>query len=138
MVITISIAARVPFVLNLLSLCFQKNAKAPLSSLYDNSPLEQMHCTLLLHILRRQGLGFLLDNPRSGAQFRKLLSETVLATDMRVHLDFMIRFKRIVDGEQVDLEKKKVLVCQALIKCADISNPVRIALCVRCSAWCEI
>ncbi|THH12773.1 hypothetical protein EW146_g7382, partial [Bondarzewia mesenterica] len=105
---------------------FMKNAKTPLSSLYDDkSPLEQLHCTLLLHLMRRQGLGCLLDNPKSGARFRKLLLETVLATDMRVHLDFMKRFKRIVDGEKLDDMNKKVLVCQALIKCADISNPCR-------------
>lgn len=105
---------------------FMKNAKAPLSSLYDDkSPLEQMHFTLLLHLMRHQGLDALLDNPRSGAQFRKLLLEIVLATDMRVHLEFMIRFKRLVDGEVVDEWKKKLLVCQALIKCADISNPCR-------------
>ncbi|TFY65382.1 hypothetical protein EVG20_g5611 [Dentipellis fragilis] len=104
---------------------FMKNAKTPLSSLYEQSALEQMHCTLLIHVLRRQGLGFLLDNPKNGTSFRKLLLETVLATDMRVHLDFMIRLERLVNGEQTDLWKQKVLICQAIIKCADISNPCR-------------
>lgn len=102
----------------------KKNAQAPLSSLYDhNSPLEQLHYTLLLHILRRQGFGFLLDN-LSTPHFRKLLAETVLATDMRVHSQFMGRFQQIVDGAEVDHWTKRVLVCQALIKAADISNPV--------------
>jgi hypothetical protein len=96
-----------------------------LSSLYDhNSPLEQLHYTLLLHILRRQGFGFLLDNSHSTPHFRKLLAETVLATDMRVHSQFMERFQQVVDGAEVDHWTKKVLVCQALIKAADISNPV--------------
>ncbi|KAI0051358.1 HD-domain/PDEase-like protein [Auriscalpium vulgare] len=106
---------------------FMKNAKAPLSSLYDDkSPLEQLHCTLLLHILRNQGMGFLLDDPRISPTFRKLMLETVLATDMRVHYDFMARFQRIVNApESADLWEKKVAVCQALIKCADISNPCR-------------
>ncbi|KAH9994701.1 hypothetical protein BJV77DRAFT_994294 [Russula vinacea] len=104
---------------------FMKNAQAPLSSLYDhNSPLEQLHYTLLLHILRRQGFGFLLDN-LSTPHFRKLLAETVLATDMRVHSQFMERFQQIVDGAEVDHWTKRVLVCQALIKAADISNPCR-------------
>jgi hypothetical protein len=103
----------------------KKNAQAPLSSLYDhNSPLEQLHYTLLLHILRRQGFGFLLDNLHSAPHFRKLLAETVLATDMRVHSQFMERFRQIVDGAEVDHWTKRVLVCQALIKAADISNPV--------------
>ncbi|KAF8483483.1 hypothetical protein DFH94DRAFT_818837 [Russula ochroleuca] len=105
---------------------FMKNAQAPLSSLYDhNSPLEQLHYTLLLHILRRQGFGFLLDNLHSAPHFRKLLAETVLATDMRVHTQFMERFQQIVDGAEVDHWTKRVLVCQALIKAADISNPCR-------------
>jgi hypothetical protein len=103
----------------------KKNAQAPLSSLYDhNSPLEQLHYTLLLHILRRQGFGFLLDSSHSTPHFRKLLAETVLATDMRVHTQFMQRFQQIVNGAEVDLWTKRVLVCQALIKAADISNPV--------------
>jgi len=103
----------------------KKNAQAPLSSLYDhNSPLEQLHYTLLLHILRRQGFSFLLDNPHSTPHFRKLLAETVLATDMRVHGQFMKRFQQIIDGAEVDHWTKRVLVCQALIKAADISNPV--------------
>ena len=103
----------------------KKNAQAPLSSLYDhNSPLEQLHYTLLLHILRRQGFGFLLDNVHSAPHFRKLLAETVLATDMRVHSQFMERFRQIVNGAEVDHWTKRVLVCQALIKAADISNPV--------------
>ncbi|KAF8504419.1 hypothetical protein F5888DRAFT_1605950 [Russula emetica] len=105
---------------------FMKNAQAPLSSLYDhNSPLEQLHYTLLLHILRRQGFGFLLDNPHSTPHFRKLLAETVLATDMRVHSQFMDRFQQIVKGAEVDHWTKRVLICQALIKAADISNPCR-------------
>ncbi|KAH9072873.1 hypothetical protein EDB83DRAFT_2359621 [Lactarius deliciosus] len=105
---------------------FMKNAQAPLSSLYDhNSPLEQLHYTLLLHILRRQGFGFLLDNSHSTPHFRKLLAETVLATDMRVHAQFMGRFQRIVDGAETDHWTMRVLVCQALIKAADISNPCR-------------
>ena len=103
----------------------KKNAQAPLSSLYDhNSPLEQLHYTLLLHILRRQGFSFLLDNAHSTPHFRKLLAETVLATDMRVHSHFMERFRRMVHGADVDHWTRRVLVCQALIKAADISNPV--------------
>ena len=109
----------------LLTQSTKKNAQAPLSSLYDhNSPLEQLHYTLLLHILRRQGFGFLLDNLHSTPHFRKLLAETVLATDMRVHSQFMERFQQIVNGAEVDHWTKRVLVCQALIKAADISNPV--------------
>lgn len=36
----------------------------------------------------------------------------------------MGRFQQIVDGAEVDHWTMRVLVCQALIKAADISNPV--------------
>jgi hypothetical protein len=42
----------------------------------------------------------------------------------------MDRFKALVDGNKNEesLIAQKVLICQALIKCADISNPVRFYL----------
>lgn len=50
--------------------------------------------------------------------------DLVLATDMRVHNDFMDRFKQLLEGSQtVDEWVKRTTLCQALIKCADISNP---------------
>jgi len=36
----------------------------------------------------------------------------------------MERFQQIVNGAEADHWTKRVLVCQALIKAADISNPV--------------
>ena len=79
--------------------------------------------------------------------FRKLLLMTVLATDLSVHGEFMRRFDRMLverngpsgesaaaegpgpgggkTGPEDELFERKMLLCQALIKCADISNPVR-------------
>jgi hypothetical protein len=75
----------------------QKNAKAPLSDVYDNkSALEQMHCALLIQAMRHHGLGKLLDRPDSG--FRKMLAGIVLATDMSVHYQFIRDFQSLVDG----------------------------------------
>ncbi|KAJ8082793.1 3',5'-cyclic-nucleotide phosphodiesterase [Marasmius tenuissimus] len=108
---------------------FMKNAQAPLSVVFDNkSPLEQMHISLLLRVMRHHGLGPLLDDPtdQSGQHVRKLLSETVLATDMSVHAKFMDNFRSLLSGNSaVDLCRRQVLTCQAIIKCADISNPYR-------------
>jgi 3'5'-cyclic nucleotide phosphodiesterase len=107
----------------------QKNAKTPLSTIYnDKSALEQMHLALLLRVMRHHGLGHLLDRPDSGPSLRKLLLSTVLATDMSVHNAFMSRLKAFVDGEDISLEQRKILICQAMIKCADISNPVSIVV----------
>lgn len=106
---------------------FMKNAQAPLSQVYDHkSALEHMHCAFLLPIMKRYGLAHLLDRDEAGTQFRKLLLETVLATDMGVHARFMQNFQNLIDRpEKFDITQKRILVCQALIKCADISNPSR-------------
>ena len=43
---------------------------------------------------------------------------------MSVHFDFMTSFQSLLSEAPLDPLKRQVLVCQALIKCADISNPV--------------
>jgi hypothetical protein len=162
----------------------QKNAKTPLSQIYsDKSVLENMHCILVVQLLRKHGFQFLLTGSssataetglaveanaappsdsspmsalfpnvlpastgpqrfkrdvQSGAVgdwrgFKKLLYATVLSTDMSLHFDWLKRFgdlgKRARAGLCVDLseeeeEEARTLVCQSLIKCADISKPV--------------
>lgn len=105
---------------------FMKNAQTPLSVVYDNkSALEQMHYTLLLSIMHHHGLGVLLDPTKRGTSFRRLLYKTLLATDMSVHAEFMSSFQSLLNEPLLDTSKRQVLVCQALIKCADISNPGR-------------
>lgn len=83
-----------------------------------------MHYTLLLSIMHHHGLGVLLDPTKRGRSFRRLLYKTLLATDMSVHFDFMTSFQSLLSEAPLDPLKRQVLVCQALIKCADISNPV--------------
>lgn len=85
-----------------------------------------MHCAFLLPIMKRHGLAHLLDSSDAGTQFRRLLLDTVLATDMGVHAQFMQRFTHLMEkpSEFTNVEAR-TLLCQALIKCADISNPVR-------------
>ncbi|KAI0716394.1 HD-domain/PDEase-like protein [Earliella scabrosa] len=105
---------------------FMRNAKTALSIVYDDkSVLEQMHYSLIMQIMRHNNLGVLLDRSTSGPSFRKLLLGTVLATDMGVHFDFMAEFRNLLNGADFPELKRRILVCQALIKCADISNPSR-------------
>ena len=103
----------------------QKNAKTPLAEVYDDkSILEQMHYSLMVQIMRANGLRELIDRPVSGPLFRKTLLMIVIATDMGVHNQFMQRFQDMIDGKIKSEVDRRVLVCQAIIKCADISNPV--------------
>ncbi|KAI0792535.1 hypothetical protein C8Q75DRAFT_714193, partial [Abortiporus biennis] len=108
---------------------FMKNAKSPLGVLYDDqSALERMHYSLMLGIMRNNGLDKLLDRDKhSATSFKRLLLMTVLATDLSVHDVFMSEFKHMVEHDLPEdvAFKKKVLVCQGLLKCADISNPGR-------------
>lgn len=76
--------------------------------------------------------------------FKKLLYSSVLATDMSLHFDWIKRFLAFAKGiragdlsAQVQagnihpeeyrhlMEEGRVLLCQSIIKCADISNPTR-------------
>lgn len=105
---------------------FQKNAQTPLSVVFNHqSALEHMHCQLLLRVMRHHGFGVLLDDPNYGLLFRRMLLYTVLATDMGVHQDFMLQFKRMLEGEANSLWSRQLIMCQAILKNADISNPVR-------------
>lgn len=83
-----------------------------------------MHYAILIQVIRHHGLGSLLDRPNGGQVFRKTLAGIVLATDMSVHFEFMKNFGLLVAGKDYPLSHRKLLLCQALIKCADISNPV--------------
>lgn len=108
-----------------LTLNCQKNAGAPLSAVFDGkSALEHMHFAILIRVMRHHGLGSLLDRPNEGQLFRKTLAGIVLATDMSVHFEFMKNFRLLLAGKDYPLSHRKLLLCQALIKCADISNPV--------------
>lgn len=84
-----------------------------------------MHYAILIQVIRHHGLGSLLDRPNGGRLFRKTLAGIVLATDMGVHFEFMKNFGLLLAGKDYPLSHRKLLLCQALIKCADISNPVR-------------
>ncbi|KAG6897422.1 hypothetical protein C0992_001736 [Termitomyces sp. T32_za158] len=105
---------------------FMKNASTPLSEVYDGkSALEQMHSQLLLRVMRYHGLGVVLDHPTTGLRTRRLLWETILATDMSVHDLFMKNLSGLINGQAASLFFRQSITCQTLMKCADISNPSR-------------
>jgi hypothetical protein len=74
---------------------------------------------------------------KTSTDFRALLVKTILATDMSVHGQWMAMLsdfnerqakletcKRPGDVEMPVDPQTRLLFCQAIIKCADISNPV--------------
>ena len=128
----------------------------------DKSVLENMHCMLVVRLLRKHGFGSLVSSlppptsesttssnaaPASGPDgssgawsassvnkfdtlgFRKVLYSSVLATDMSLHFAWIARLKEfgaaVQDtGREGKEEEDRIMISQAIIKCADISNPV--------------
>ena len=92
---------------------------------------------LVGRLLRRHGLYF-LTCPIASAKiptfealaFRKVLYSSILATDMSLHFAWIARLKEFGASLQSDRERvsseedDRIMLCQAIIKCADISNPV--------------
>lgn len=94
---------------------------------------------LVVQLLRKYGFGFLIERMKSSSgeqavsnldqkSFRQVLYSSILATDMSLHFAWVQRLKefddRLKSGEAGAVEDERILICQALIKCADISNPV--------------
>lgn len=103
---------------------------APLAQLYnDRSVLEAFHCAAYSQILRRYW-------PRAFADtaMRKLMINSILATDMGLHFYYVADMSKLEESltsnpidkqTPKDLETMRDLCCGLLIKCADISNVVR-------------
>ena len=104
---------------------------APLAQLYnDRSVLESFHCAAYSQILRRYW-----PSAFQNINMRKLMINTILATDMGLHFKYMSDLGNLqeklahnnntLDGWNVKiLEEYRDLTCGLLIKCADISNVV--------------
>jgi 3',5'-cyclic-nucleotide phosphodiesterase len=110
---------------------FLVSLNAPLAQLYnDRSVLESFHCAAFSQVLRRHWPAAF-----TSSCMRKLLINSILATDMGLHFDYMKRLgylqEKLAHNSEVDewdaklREEQRTLACSLLIKCADISNVVR-------------
>ncbi|QDS72160.1 hypothetical protein FKW77_004496 [Venturia effusa] len=105
---------------------------APLAQLYnDRSVLESFHCAAYSQILRRFWPASFDD-----AGMRKLMINSILATDMGLHFKYMQDLGNLqaklahnnnsLDGWNLKVQEEyRDLACGLLIKCADISNVAR-------------
>lgn len=108
-----------------------------------------MHCLLITTLLRKHGFTFLFGPASSSTLnraspgpaldwtgFRKILFSTILATDMAMHFGWIVKLGELGDkiaegrcsSEEAEVWEDRIMICQALIKCSDISNPVRFGL----------
>ncbi|KAI9484431.1 hypothetical protein BDB00DRAFT_855679 [Zychaea mexicana] len=112
---------------------FMINSATPLALLYnDRSVLESFHSMTLFQIIKKHKIDECLGSTEDFQAFRKTVVASILATDMSLHNDYVTRIK----GQAARLrnlsalsdsarEEERMLLCSALIKCADISNVTR-------------
>jgi 3'5'-cyclic nucleotide phosphodiesterase family protein len=110
---------------------FLVSLNAPLAQLYnDRSVLESFHCAAYSQILRRHWPSVF-----KNAKMRRLMINSILATDMGLHFKYMgdlakLQEVLLQDPEALETwddktrEEYRDLLCGLLIKCADISNVV--------------
>lgn len=108
---------------------FLVKLRAPLAQVYnDKSVLESFHCAAFSQVLQRHWPEVL------DPDMRRLMIDTILATDMGLHFDYMAKLDALKQQLQntgaVDKWDEKTAsatrttLCSILIKCADISNVV--------------
>lgn len=80
-------------------------------------------------------------------EFRKIVVSSILATDMSLHGDYVEKIKtqasrlanvNVHTMDPATLENERLLICSALIKCADISNVVCVYMNGRMHLACSL
>ena len=111
------------------------NTAHPLALVYnDSSPLENFHISTAFKLMTDDPNVDVLRAMRASApaeakQFRALVVEMVLATDLKNHFDQRARFRALLARHEGPLDfhdaEETSLVCQTLLNAADISNVAR-------------
>ncbi|CAO3599624.1 unnamed protein product [Absidia cylindrospora] len=125
---------------------FLINSATPLALLYnDRSVLESFHSMTLFQIMKKHGLDQISGGTGTSnyQEFRKTVVTSILATDMSLHNEYVQKIKeqarRLGDKSspaKVDEDQERLLICSAIIKCADISNVARPFL--HSAKWAEL
>ncbi|CAG8802341.1 31354_t:CDS:2, partial [Racocetra persica] len=119
---------------------FLVQSNTPLAQVYnDKSVLESFHAMTLFNMMQKHGFKIYENN--SGSiynpkynEFRKVIVNSILATDMSLHNDYVTKIKEEIKRfESLDtkfdtqpmVEQARNVIIGALIKCADISNVAR-------------
>ncbi|CAO3637512.1 unnamed protein product [Cunninghamella blakesleeana] len=114
---------------------FLINSATPLAMLYnDRSVLESFHSMTLFQLMKKHGLDQISGGTGTSNYqgFRKTVVSSILATDMSLHNDYVMRineqaarFRCRSKDTPIDEEQERLIICSAIIKCADISNVAR-------------
>jgi len=133
---------------------FLVKTRTPLAQLYnDKSVLESFHAMTLFNLMQKYGFKiydndskysgnllnllciinfyFILNVFIPSLEFRKIVVNAILATDMQLHNNYVKDIKEQTERFEAPnfdfskIEEEKSIVVGALIKCADISNTAR-------------
>ncbi|GMT13953.1 hypothetical protein PFISCL1PPCAC_5250, partial [Pristionchus fissidentatus] len=110
------------------------NSNNELAIMYnDESVLEQHHLAVAFKLLQDSSCDFLCNLSRKQRlQFRKIVIDMVLATDMSKHMSLLADLKTMVEAKKVsssvlllDKYNDRIQVLQSMIHLADLSNPTK-------------
>ncbi|GAB5586814.1 3' [Umbelopsis nana] len=123
---------------------FMINISNPLALLYnDRSVLESFHSMALFQIITKHK--FVDTHGPEYMEFRKTVVHSILATDMGLHADYVakineqlkrLRTKGLDLSDHAACEQERLIICGALIKCADIGNCTRPFM--EAKRWAEV
>ena len=125
---------------------FLVNTSSELALLYnDESVLENYHVSTAFKLLQKEECNIIANfSKEQRINFRKMVIDLVLATDMSKHMTLladmktMIETKDFTESEDLKLEdySDRILVLQTMLHCADLSNPAKpLPLYIK---WCEL
>ena len=114
---------------------FLVNTSSDLALLYnDESVLENYHVSTAFKILQNEKCNMLINfSKEQRINFRKIVIDLVLATDMSKHMTLLADMKTMLETNhftstgdlKLDDYSDKMLVLQTMVHCADLSNPAK-------------
>jgi len=106
---------------------FHVKSRTALSVLYnDKSVLENHHVSGFFRMMDQYKCDIFAGMKKSEfRQFRSLLIELVLSTDMSLHLDHLKYIKSILTLDNKDLYRENKRILMFLLHCSDISHPTK-------------
>eukprot|EP00455_Lapot_gusevi_P033297 TRINITY_DN3637_c0_g1_i9.p1 TRINITY_DN3637_c0_g1~~TRINITY_DN3637_c0_g1_i9.p1 ORF type:complete len:272 (+),score=53.04 TRINITY_DN3637_c0_g1_i9:52-867(+) len=106
---------------------FLINSQAPMAICYNDSHvLESFHVAAGFQVLLKPHNNFLCHLPPADwAVFRKVVIDLVMATDLSSHFQILEQFKTRAPLLQMDSADDRKMMMQIVLKCGDISHPVK-------------
>ena len=106
---------------------FQVASESPLAFRFnDQSVLENLHCYSTFVCLKKPANSIFQSlNPLERKEIRAIIIKCILATDLTLHMDILSKFNAAVPTFNKENKKDRMILVEILMKCGDISNPLR-------------